>query len=79
MTEEQAQFLLYSLYEKQMDYDFSVEDIGIAGYVGFCFNDSVEAAWDDLEQFSVERINANTWKVRAKDKRRCSAGKRRNI
>lgn len=66
LTEEQAQYLLYSICGKEMDFDLSAEDIGIAPYIGFA-SFAGDNSWDDLEQFSVERVNASTWKVRAYD------------
>lgn len=66
LTEEQAQYLLYSICGKQMDFDLSAEDIGIVSHIGFG-EFAGDTSWDELERLSVERVDANTWKVRAND------------
>ncbi|MCM1184925.1 MAG: zinc-ribbon domain-containing protein [Lachnoclostridium sp.] len=67
LTEEQVQYLLYSVCGKQMDFDLSgIIDSRISSYIAFDYP-AGDNSWEVLERFSVERINANTWKVRAYD------------
>lgn len=66
LTEEQAEYFIYSVCGKQIDYDFSVYDTWIAPYIGFGAA-AGDISRDELDQISVERVNANTWKVRAYD------------
>lgn len=66
LTEEQAEYLIYSVCGKRIDVDFSVYDRWAAPYIGFG-TAAGDTAWDRLEHFSVERVNAGTWKVRAYD------------
>lgn len=66
LSEEQAKYLLYSICGRQTDVDFSDYVSQDIPYI--VLGDS-GAATDGhrLENFSVERVNTNTWKVRAYD------------
>ncbi|MBD5459969.1 MAG: hypothetical protein HDR26_03355 [Lachnospiraceae bacterium] len=63
---EQATFLLQSICGRKIDFDFSVyEENWRDPYIGFGGWGGGDITRTDLEQFSVERIDADTWKVRA--------------
>ena len=66
LTEQQAEYLIYSVCGRQIDFDFSVYSTWIAPYIGFG-GAAGDITWDELDRFSVERVDANTWKVRAND------------
>ncbi|MCM1536613.1 MAG: hypothetical protein NC126_11895, partial [Clostridium sp.] len=66
LTEEQVRYLLYSVCGKQMDFDLSGLERRISPYITFGAA-AGDNSWEVLERFSVERINASTWKVRAYD------------
>lgn len=63
MTKEDAENFFYSVCGKKVELDFS----GYAGwndpYLQFGYADG--GAWRRADNFTVERVNANTWKVRA--------------
>lgn len=63
ITEKLAENLFYSASGRKMDIDFSGYDRWNAPYIRFEMN--VDNTWNMLENFSVERVNANTWKVMA--------------
>lgn len=63
ITEQLAESVLYSAIGKRMDIDFSGYAGWNAPYIRFEMN--ADVTWNTLENFSVERVNANTWKVRA--------------
>lgn len=66
LTEDQIEYLVCSICGKQIDIDFSDWPDKAGPYVGFgSFAGDIE--WDRLEHFSVERVNAGTWNVRAYD------------
>lgn len=64
LTGEQANFLLSSVCGKPIDFDFSIYERWQTPYIGFG-GDAGDTTWTELEHFSVDRINANTWKARA--------------
>lgn len=66
ITEEQARYIIYSICGKWADIDFTSYSRRIEPYIGFG-SAAGDIAWDRLEHFSVERVNANTWNVRAYD------------
>lgn len=70
LTEENAEYLLYSLCGKRIDFDFSAYDGWTAPYIGFG-GAAGDISWDTLEHFSLERVDANTWNVRANDVYSC--------
>ncbi|MCM1543510.1 MAG: zinc-ribbon domain-containing protein [Blautia sp.] len=66
LTEKDAEDLLYSICGKRIDFDFTVYDKWIEPYIGFG-GAAGDISWDTLEHFSIERVGADTWKVRAND------------
>lgn len=66
LTEDQIEYLVCSICGKQIDIDFSDWPDKAEPYVGFG-GFAGDITWDRLEHFSVERVNAGTWNVRAYD------------
>lgn len=65
LAEEKAEDVIYSICGKRIDFDFTAYKGWVEPYIGF-------DPWGDgggwLEHFSVERVGANTWNVRANHK-----------
>lgn len=70
LTEEQTQYIIYSICGKWVDINFNDYSRKIEPYIGFG-SAAGDISRDDLEYFSVERVNASTWNVRAYDLYSC--------
>lgn len=64
LTKEQMEYLVYSVCGKQIDIDMSQDSSWHEPYLGLG-SDAGDTTWNELRNFSVERVDADTWKVRA--------------
>ncbi|MDE5698960.1 MAG: zinc-ribbon domain-containing protein [Lachnospiraceae bacterium] len=64
LTKEQMEYLVYSVCGKQIDIDMSQDSSWHEPYLGLG-GDAGYVSWNELRNFSVGRVDADTWQVRA--------------
>lgn len=64
LTKEQIQYLVYSICGKQVEMDLSHDPGWHKPYLGFG-GAAGDITWNELRNFNVERVDADTWQVKA--------------
>lgn len=62
LTKEQADYLISSICGKAVDFDFSTYPSWVEPYIGY--STPIDCPSSHLANISVERVSADTWKVR---------------